>query len=187
MYGECWCVPLYGEKKEWGCRWWSRWIANIEIAVKNKAKLEVYYFASAVSKGKAQNFETVGEENLRREQISKRRRKFRKSRNFRDAVRTGLRNLSEKSEGDGSSPYCREVNRLFLEWLPRDDCEFVVAAEGLGTSQKAEVAWLERKGCNYPAKDVSEWVAKELREIDNCFTCGAPASNLSPRLRPPFG
>ena len=32
LQGSCWCVPLYGEKKPWGCRWWTKWIANIESA-----------------------------------------------------------------------------------------------------------------------------------------------------------
>ena len=27
LKGECWCVPLYGEEKDWGCRWWTHWIA----------------------------------------------------------------------------------------------------------------------------------------------------------------
>ena len=22
----CWCTPLYGEQKPWGCRWWTHWI-----------------------------------------------------------------------------------------------------------------------------------------------------------------
>ncbi|CAE7424054.1 unnamed protein product [Symbiodinium sp. CCMP2456] len=30
LQGECWCAPLYGEKKFWGCRWWSKWISNVE-------------------------------------------------------------------------------------------------------------------------------------------------------------
>ena len=32
LQGSCWCVPLYGEQKPWGCRWWTKWIANIESA-----------------------------------------------------------------------------------------------------------------------------------------------------------
>ena len=180
LHGDCWCVPLYGEKKEWGCRWWSHWIANIETAVKNNAKLEVYHFVNAKGMGKVQSFATVGEENLRRERLSERRREFESSQIFRDAVNSGLQNLSKKPEGDGSSPYSREVNRLFLEWLPQDDREFLVGSEGLGNSQKAEVAWLERKGYNYTDRDVADWLPKEQREMNNCFTRGAPASGLVP-------
>ena len=44
LQGECWCIPLYGERKTWGCRWWSKWISNIEEAVSKKCTLVVYYF-----------------------------------------------------------------------------------------------------------------------------------------------
>ena len=23
LWGDCWCFPLYGEQKPWGCRWWT--------------------------------------------------------------------------------------------------------------------------------------------------------------------
>ena len=52
LEGSCWCVPLYGERKPWGCRWWSRWIQNIEKAVEEDAKLRVYYFSHKKGKGK---------------------------------------------------------------------------------------------------------------------------------------
>ena len=178
LHGDCWCVPLYGEKKEWGCRWWSRWIANIETAVKNNAELEVYHFVNATGKGMVQSFATAGKDNLHREEINNRRGEFKESQNFRDAADSGLRNLSNDPQGDGSSPYGREVNRLFLEWLPRDDCEFLVGSEGLGNSQKAEVAWLERKGYKYTAEDVSEWLLPEELEIIAPFMC--PDPNLVP-------
>ncbi len=44
LKGSCWCVPLYGSEKPWGCSWWSRWIANIEEAVREGADLQVYYY-----------------------------------------------------------------------------------------------------------------------------------------------
>lgn len=44
IQGKCWCIPLYGEAKPWGCRWWTNWIANIEVAVREGAELEVYFF-----------------------------------------------------------------------------------------------------------------------------------------------
>ena len=44
LAGQCWCTPLYGEPKPWGCRWWSRWIKNIETAVSFEAELQVYFF-----------------------------------------------------------------------------------------------------------------------------------------------
>ena len=41
LQGSCWCVPLYGEQKPWGCRWWTKWIENIERAHGEGAEMEV--------------------------------------------------------------------------------------------------------------------------------------------------
>jgi len=43
-----------------------------------------------------------------------------------------------------------------LAWLPEEERQFLEHSEGLGNSQKAEVAWLERKGYHYLEKEVSE-------------------------------
>ncbi|CAE7309930.1 unnamed protein product, partial [Symbiodinium sp. KB8] len=165
IVGECWCVPLYGEQKPWGCRWWSHWIANIEEAVKKKAELEVYYFVDHVGRGKAQSFATAGQEHVRRETLNRRVEEFKETQQFKEAVDGGLGCLSRNCRGDGSSAYSRELKRLFLAWLPEEDREFLEAAEGLGNSQKAEVAWLERKGYHYTERDVSPWLSKNESKI----------------------
>ncbi|CAE7278416.1 unnamed protein product [Symbiodinium natans] len=150
----CWCIPLYGEEKPWGCRWWSRWIENIERAVEQGATLEVYYFNKMVGKGKVQSFITAGEEHLRREEIFNRKSDFKKSDSFLQALQAGLGKLPTDKGPDSSSPYSREEHRLFLSWLPEQDRRFLEESEGLGNSQKAEVAWLERKGYDYVEKEV---------------------------------
>lgn len=165
IVGECWCVPLYGEQKPWGCRWWSHWIANIEEAVKKEADLVVYYFVDHVGRGKAQSFATAGQEHLRRETLNRRLDEFKETQQFKEAVDAGLAGLSNKCRGDGSSSHSRELKRLFLAWLPSADSEFLEAAEGLGNSQKAEVAWLERKGYPYTERDVSPWLSKNESKI----------------------
>ena len=68
---------------------------------------------------------------------------------FRMRKRLGLHKLSKFKRFDSSSQYTREWQRLFLAWLPEEDRKFLEASEGLGNSQKAEVAWLERKGYAY--------------------------------------
>lgn len=159
--GKCWCIPLYGEAKPWGCRWWTNWIANIEVAVREGAELEVYFFHGMKGKGKVQNFLTAGQEHLRREALHCQRCEFMaKSAEFQIAVKEGIEGLSNELRGDSSSQYSREVQRLFLAWLSEEDREFMEASEGLGNSQKAEVAWLERKGYSYSEVevDVSKWV-----------------------------
>ena len=47
--------------------WWTRWIANIEKAVKKRAELQVYFFDKMKGKGKVESFATAGKEHLRRE------------------------------------------------------------------------------------------------------------------------
>ena len=149
LEGECWCIPLYGEKKPWGCRWWTHWIANIEKAVECGAELNVFFFEKKKGQGKVQSFATAGQENLRREAIWQRKAEFEESVHFQNAKAAGLGKLSKEKRLDSSSQYTRELQRLFLAWLPEEDRQFLEASEGLGNSQKAEVAWLERKGYAY--------------------------------------
>ena len=158
--GACWCTPLYGEEKPWGCRWWTHWIKNIEDAVEKGAELQVYFFDKMKGKGKVEDFSTGGTEHLRREQIFRRKGEFKESQEFKSAVSAGLEELSMEKRGDGSSQYSREEHRLFLAWLEEEDREFLVSSEGLGNSQKAEVAWLQRKGYPYTEVevDISKWV-----------------------------
>lgn len=46
----------------------------------------------------------------------------------------------------------------------QEDREFIEASEGLGNSQKAEVAWLERKGYAYTSVeiDVAKWTQHKV-------------------------
>ena len=159
--GTCWCTPLYGEKKPWGCRWFTKWRENIETAVESGAELEVYYFQNHVGKGKAESFDTAGDDNLNREKVNKKQRDFEESPEFEQALDAGLGNLSKEPRGDGSSQYSREARRLFLASLSETECEYLATAEGLGNSQKAEVAWLEKKGYTYWEVDVSTWLPGE--------------------------
>ena len=160
LQGSCWCVPLYGEKKPWGCRWWTKWIANIESARREGAEMEVYFFKGMKSRGKVEDFSTAGEEHLRREAIQAKKQEFLQSQAFANACDEGIEGLSKDPRGDSSSGYSREVQRLFLAWLPEEERHFMEASEGLGNSQKAEVAWLERKGYAYTEVevDISEWL-----------------------------
>lgn len=158
LRGSCWCTPLYGEPKPWGCRWFTKWKDNIEVAVASGAQLEVYFFQSQVGQGKVESFESAGEDNLRREKVNRKQKEFEQCPQFQQALAAGLGNLSKEPRGDGSSQYSREVRRLFLASLPETEREFIIASEGLGNSQKAEVAWLEKKGYEYWAVDVATWL-----------------------------
>ncbi|CAE7694071.1 unnamed protein product, partial [Symbiodinium microadriaticum] len=168
LEGECWCTPLYGEKRAWGCLWWALWIEkkgtltlngffgkprNVESAVRYGAELHVYFFEGARGKGKVASFDSAGSEYLRREALWK---EFQDSETLKDAKAAGLENLCDKKRYDSSSQYSREERRLFLQWLSFEDRKLL--QEGLGNSQKAEVAWLERKGYRYTEVDIASWL-----------------------------
>ena len=161
LRGECWCTPLYGERKPWGCLWWKLWISNVEKAVLSNAELQVYFCENACGRGKVNSFDTAGEEHLRREAIFGRMSKFKESAEFQVAKDAGIENLSEEKGEDGTSQRSREMHRLFLQWLPTEDRCFLEESEGLGNSQKAEVAWLERKGYPYTEMDISRWLQSD--------------------------
>ena len=166
LQGRCWCVPLYGEQKPWGCRWWTKWIANIESARREGAEMEVYFFKGMKGGGKVEDFSTAVEEHLRREAIQGKKRHFLRSQAFSDACDGGIEGLSKEPFGDSSSQYSREVQRLFLAWLPEEERHFMEASEGLGISQKAEVTWLERKGYAYTEVEVDMLPVGDEKVID---------------------
>ena len=165
LHGDCWCTPLYGERKPWGCRWWSKWIANVELAVSQECTLVVYYFNGMRGNGKVADFTTAGKEHVHREAIFRCKDAFLKSDSFKNALDAGLKHLSKEQGPDSSSPYSREVHRLFLAWLPEPDRQFLEASEGLGNSQKAEVAWLERNGYQYIEKEVCQLESSSPKAI----------------------
>jgi hypothetical protein len=53
--------------------------------------------------------------------------------------------LSLSPPGTEYSARSDEEGRLFLESLAEEDRSFLEAHQGLGNSQKAEVAWLEKR------------------------------------------
>ncbi|CAJ1398938.1 unnamed protein product [Effrenium voratum] len=163
LVGDCWCSPVYGEKKPWGCLWWSLWIANVEKAVHAGADLHVYFFEQACGKGKVLNFDSAGQENLRREAINKRMSSFEASEEFQCSQEAGIDHLCSKKRYDSSSQHSREKQRLFLQWLPAEDRSCLEESEGLGNSQKAEVAWLERKGYPFTEVDICKWLRDDCK------------------------
>ena len=115
--------------------------------------------------GKVKDFTTAGEEHMRRESIFRCKDTFLQSKSFLDALEAGLKHLPKEQGPDCSSPYSREVHRLFLASLPEEDCQFLQASEGLGNSQKAEVAWLEHNGFPYTEKEVWELESSSPKAI----------------------
>jgi len=79
LWGDCWCFPLYGEQKPWGCRWWTLWAANIEKAVRCGVELQVFFFENMKGRGKVQSFTTAGAEHCQRERIWQKEKEFKES------------------------------------------------------------------------------------------------------------
>ena len=132
----------YWRGSSWGC-----WLASLLLREND-------------GQGQGPILCNTGQEQLRREAIYRRENEFRESPEFLAAKLAGVEALSTERGPDSSSQYTREVQRLFLAWLPQEDRDFLKASEGLGNSQKAEVAWLERKGYAYTEVDVSAWIPK---------------------------
>ena len=53
-----------------------------------------------------------------------------------------------------------EEERLFLASLLEEEREYLEEQKGLGTSQKAEVAWLDRYGYEYEELDVRDFASR---------------------------
>lgn len=49
--GKCFCHALYGDAKDWGCRWFADWSANIEEAVHLNLPLLVVFFPGEKDEG----------------------------------------------------------------------------------------------------------------------------------------
>mmetsp|Transcript_5800 Transcript_5800/g.17136 ORF Transcript_5800/g.17136 Transcript_5800/m.17136 type:complete len:331 (+) Transcript_5800:45-1037(+) len=47
----CFCHDLYGEEKEWGCRWFESWNVNLQDAVRLKLRLIVVFFEGMTDRG----------------------------------------------------------------------------------------------------------------------------------------
>jgi hypothetical protein len=74
-----------------------------------------------------------------------------------------LEEMSSEHRDDsrGESPGSErgdEEERMFLAAMKREDRRFYEAHKGLGNSQKAEVAWLEKQGYEYEVVDVRDFV-----------------------------
>ncbi|OLQ01144.1 hypothetical protein AK812_SmicGene16108, partial [Symbiodinium microadriaticum] len=138
----------------------------------------VYFFQHHRGRGKVKGFDTAGQEYQRRDDIQARRKDFEETMTFRASLAADLDGLPKEVRADGSSAYSREVDRLFLAWLPVEDAEFLRASEGLGNSQKAEVAWLDLKGYRYTEVEVeaSEWLA-----VEDAFSTPSPSPKAEGR------
>jgi hypothetical protein len=161
----CLCHQLYGEKKPWGCSWFALWCDHIKKAVSLNQRLQIFYQAGYVGKGKATSWELCAEESLRRDSLFARRQKFLRDVPEREkqllADLSGTARDDSRGENPGSDRGDLE-EKLFDASLSEADRAFLEAHKGLGNSQKAEVAWLEKMGFEYEERDVRHAVFGRL-------------------------
>ena len=122
-----------GEEKAWGCKWFERWLANVHAAAAAGHVLVVCYFDGEVGQGKVKWEEVAAQSQLR------------------DAV------LAKKEAAEKAASRALPLPRLqqqaaFVASLTAEERHCLV---GLGGSQKAEVAWLDKMGYQYEEWDVA--------------------------------
>ena len=103
------------------------------MAVARGQRLQVVFFESHKGQGKVDTWDGCAEVACRRASFGARRQQFFES--LPNAEQTRLRKADDLDEQE----------QLFRASLPAADRQFLDADMGLGISQKAEVAWLDRR------------------------------------------
>ena len=122
-------------------------------------RLQVYYFEGRKGQGKVASWEACREDAVRRDSFWPRRRAFLSS--LPEDKKMHLSGLSSRPRDDaaGERPGSERGDAeeaLFMASLSEDDRAYLEGGKGLGNSQKAEVAWLEREGIPYEEVDVRD-------------------------------
>ena len=162
---------MYGEKKDWGCKWFQLWREHITKAVSLNQRLQVFFFEGLVGKGKIEPTSTMTAweaccaDSTRRDKLYAMKSAFINT--LLPQEKTRLDELSNETRDDamGEAPGSErgdEEERLFLAALSEEDRRFYEGHKGLGNSQKAEVAWLEEMGYAYEELDVRDFVSVRL-------------------------
>jgi hypothetical protein len=157
---------MYGEKKDWGCKWFQLWREHITKAVSLNQRLQVFFFEGLVGKGKIAPTSTMTAwkvccaDSIRRDKLYAMKSASIKSL---PQEKTRLDELSNETRDDsmGEAPGSErgdEEERLFSASLSEENRRFYEGHKGLGNSQKAEVAWLEEMGYAYEELDVRDFV-----------------------------
>jgi hypothetical protein len=159
---------MYGEKKDWGCKWFQLWREHITKAVSRNQRLQVFFFEGLVGKGKIEPtsamtaWKACCADSIRRGKLFAMKSASIKA--LLPQEKTRLDELSNETRDDstGEAPGSErgdEEERLFLMSLSSsEDRRFYEGHRGLGNSQKAEVAWLEEMGYAYEELDVRDFV-----------------------------
>ena len=133
--GKCFCHALHGEQKDWGCRWFTEWDANVQDAHKRGQLALVFYFRGHLAKHGADG-------------------SWWSSAAVQYEI-TPTQELSLASFGPPTTHVTGELRWGELAGAARagnlwDD------NSGLGGSQRGEVAWLKKRGIPFIRLDVGD-------------------------------
>eukprot|EP00935_MAST-01C_sp_MAST-1C-sp1_P002244 g2244.t1 len=166
---QCFCKEMYGEVVPWGCKWFQLWRQHIETAVEREQQLRVFFWEGQRGKGKISSWDECAQAAKKRKSYARQQSLF-----FRSLSKKQMLPGSFSTEAGSSKLFPRtersemddEKERLFVASLSAEDRQYCESCIGLGNSQKAEVAWLEKRyqetgnaGFKYEEVDVREFFA----------------------------
>ena len=137
-----------------------QWRQHIETAVAHQQRLQVYYFEGMKGKGKIESWGACKDDALRRDTFWPRKQTFLRGLPAKERARLDELSTKPRDDSKGEVPGTEkgdEEERLFMASLSEEDRSFVQGHKGLGNSQKAEVAWLEKMGYDYEEHDVRDF------------------------------
>jgi hypothetical protein len=129
--GKCYCHTLYGTPKVWGCYWFELWKSHVVLAHFRKQVVQVFYFPGQVGQGKIK-WEDCAEQSIRRDSV--------------------MSNWPKDDVGWAKKMSAAD-EAAYVASLREEERHCCI---GLGGSQKAEVAWLEKHGIPFDELDVGE-------------------------------
>jgi hypothetical protein len=118
----------------------------------------VFFWEGMSGEGKVDSWGSLADHALRRKTLRQRKDRFLdESLSDLEIQRINELSMSLRDDSTGSKPGSArsdEEERLFMASVSEEDRCFFRSQQGLGDSQKAEVAWLERMGYDYEEVDV---------------------------------
>ena len=123
-------------------------------------KLQVYYFEGLKGKGKIKSWSACRDDAVKRDALWERKQAFLGSLPVPERTRLAELSSEQRDDSRGETPGSArgdEEDRLFMASLSEADRRFLNGHKGLGNSQKAEVAWLEKMGYPYEELDVRDF------------------------------
>jgi hypothetical protein len=173
---KCYCVEMYGEVKPWGCRWFQLWREMVDTAVAREQKLMVYYFNGMRGRGKISSWDICCDDAIKRDFFYAKKACVLAALPAGERMRLeALPNLlrDDALGGEPGSERADEEERIFVCSLTEEEQEFWLSHKGLGNSQKAEVAWLEKHGYTYEEREVQMFTEDRRRSQIALLSTGA--------------